>query len=83
MTSGAVLVAADLLLDDARGLRGLAVLRLALVLLLPLLDEPEATLVEHASSRYAHDAGLVDLGVDRLARLFLGFRRRHLLVFQR
>jgi len=50
LTFFAVLVALDLLLDDASRLGGLLALGLlALVGLLPLLDEPEAALVEHAT----------------------------------
>jgi len=66
LTFFAVLVALDLLLDDASRLGGLLALGLlALVGLLPLLDEPEAALVEHATVRQTHDARLLQLGVDR------------------
>jgi len=72
-TRAAVLVALELLLDDASLLGGILALRLlALVGLLPLLDEPEAALVEHATVRQAHDARLLQLGVDWCgARLLL------------
>jgi len=62
-TRAAVLVALDGLLDHARG-RLLLVARLLLVRLLPLLDEPEAALVEHATARETHDAARLELLVD-------------------
>lgn len=64
VTSATVLVALDLLLDDA-GRVLLLVLWLLLVGLLPLLDVPETTLVEHATARQAHDAARFQLLVDR------------------
>jgi len=64
LSRATVLVAADGLLGDARGLGLLLGLGLGLVGLLPLLDEPEASLVEHATVRQTHDARLLELGVD-------------------
>jgi len=81
-TRATVLVALELLLLNARSLGGLLALGLlALVGLLPLFHEPETTLVEHAAVRQAHDAGLLQLGVDRGARLLLLLGCHFLFVF--
>ena len=51
-----VLVASDGLLDHTRWLLRLLVGGLLLVVLAPLLDVPQTTLVEHATARQPHDA---------------------------
>ena len=63
ITSATVLVALDGLLDNSGRLLVL-VLWLLLVGLLPLLDEPQTTLVEHASLGQAHNTARLQLAVD-------------------
>ena len=65
-TRTAVLVALDLLLGDTSSSLWLLVLGLLLVLLPPLLDVPEAALVEHATARQLHHAARLQLAVDGL-----------------
>ena len=67
----AVLFAFHFFSDHSGRLLWLTVFWFLLVLLLPFLNEPQSSLVEHATSGQTHNSAALQLGVDRVGARFL------------